>query len=37
MVLWRIRNPRGYSERRGFEAASPEAAAGHAEPGPVLD
>ena len=37
MVLWRIGNPRGYFERRGFEAVSPEVAAGRAEPAPVLD
>ncbi|HWM11138.1 MAG TPA: APC family permease [Solirubrobacteraceae bacterium] len=37
MVLWRIGNPRGYFERRGLEAVSPEVAAGRAEPAPVLD
>jgi amino acid transporter len=37
MVLWRIGNPRGYFERRGFEAVRPEVAAGRAEPEPVLD
>jgi amino acid transporter len=37
MVLWRIANPKGYFERRGFEAVRPEVAAGRAEPEPVLD
>jgi hypothetical protein len=37
MVLWRIGNPRGYFERRAFEAVRPEVAAGRAEPEPVLD
>ncbi len=37
MVLWRIGNPRGFFERRGWEAVRPEVAAGHAEPEPVLD
>ena len=37
MVLWRIGNPRGYFERRAFEAVHPEVAAGRAEPEPVLD
>ena len=37
MVLWRIANPRGYFERRGWEAVRPEVAAGQAEPEPVLD
>jgi amino acid transporter len=37
MVLWRIGNPKGYFERRGWEAVHPEVAAGRAEPEPVLD
>ncbi len=37
MVLWRIGNPTGYFERRGWEAVHPEVAAGRAEPEPVLD
>jgi amino acid transporter len=37
MVLWRIGNPKGYFDRRGWEAVRPEVAAGHAEPEPVLD
>ena len=37
MVLWRINNPKGYFERRGWEAVHPEVAAGRAEPEPVLD
>ena len=36
MVLWRIGNPTGYFERRGWEAVRPEVAAGCAEPEPVL-
>jgi amino acid transporter len=37
MILWRIGNPRGYFERRGFEAVNPAVAAGRAEPAPALD
>jgi amino acid transporter len=37
MVLWRIGNPKGYFERRGWEAVRPEVAAGRADPEPALD